>query len=232
MSDTVSSRTPAVPRGETGPKVSELGEAAVLFEAPGELEERVQSRIWSMAAEVERWPSVTEVVMGMTNLLVMYDPFADEPGPLGKRLIDAWGGAKPLVRDERVIRVPVTYGGESGPDLKDVAAYAGLSTADVVRLHTQARYVVFALGSSPGFGYLGGLPKALFMPRRPVPILRAEARSVMIGGMQTGVSSAAGPTGWHVIGRSEIIVFDAAAQSPALLQPGDVVKFEALDIVK
>lgn len=215
-----------------GLRLSEVGEGAVLLEATGDLTVAVQSRFWALTQPIEAWPSVKEVVLGMTNLLVIYDPFQDEPECLGKRLIELWTQSSGAAPSDRVVHVPVVYGGEYGPDLKDVAAHAGLSVAEVVRLHTQARYVVYAIGSSPGFGYLGGLPEVLFTPRRAVPILRAEARSVMIGGNQTGVTTSAGPTGWHVIGRSDASLFDMNAQPPALLAPGDVVKFDAVKVIE
>jgi KipI family sensor histidine kinase inhibitor len=213
-------------------RVSFIGEAGVLIEAAGPLALSVQRTVWALAQLVSGWPFVTDAVPGMTNLLVLFDPRLQEGAALGSRLLEAWAQAEAQAAngeagnpEGRVIDIPVVYGGESGPDLIAVAQRAGLTVAEVVRLHTEARCTVYALGSSPGFAYLGGIPEAIFTPRRAVPILRAEGRSVMIGGSQTGVTWAAGPTGWHVIGRAVIDVFDLANDPPALLAPGDVVRF-------
>jgi KipI family sensor histidine kinase inhibitor len=209
------------------PRLSAIGEAALLFEDGGALGLPAQQRIWALAEQALAWPFVTDAVLGMTNLLVMFDPRRIDGDALGERLLDEWQRTESRPRDGRVVEIPVIYGGEFGPDLPHVAERAGLTPEDVVRLHTGADCTVYALGSSPGFAYLGGIPEAIFTPRRDVPILRAEGRSVMIGGAQTGVTWAAGPTGWHVIGRATLDVFDLDRDPPALLQPGDRVRFVA-----
>lgn len=201
------------------------------MEAPGSLRLSVQQRIWALAELVPDWPCVTDVVLGMTNLLVLFDPQGTDGATLGARLVKAWEQTPPRARAGRVVDIPVTYGGEMGADLPYVAERAGLTIDEVVRLHATASLTVYALGSSPGFAYLGGIPEAIFTPRRAVPIARAAGRSVMIGGSQTGVSWAAGPTGWHVIGRASIDVFDLANDPPALLEPGDIVRFRVEQVI-
>lgn len=209
------------------PRLSAIGEAALLFEDSAALGLPSQQRIWALSEQALAWPFVTDAVLGMTNLLVMFDPRRIDGDALSERLLDQWRRTESQACTGRVVEIPVIYGGEFGPDLPHVAERAGLTTDEVVRLHTGAACTVYALGSSPGFAYLGGIPEAIFTPRRDVPILRAEGRSVMIGGAQTGVTWAAGPTGWHVIGRATIDVFDLDRHPPALLQPGDSVRFRA-----
>jgi len=213
-------------------RTSLMGEAAVLLDVMGRSTLENQARIWELARRVGPWPEVRETVLGMGNLLVIFDPGRIAAEAMQDRLAAAFAEAGTWEEAGRTVEIPVVYGGEAGPDLGLVAERAGLSTDEVIRLHSGAEYVVYALGSSPGFGYLGGLPEALFMPRRDVPILRAEGGSVMIAGLQCGVTWAGGPTGWHVIGHSTLPVFDLEARPPALLKPGDRVRFTIGDVLK
>jgi len=129
----------------------------------------------------------------------------------------------------RVVRIPVCYADEFGPDLQFVAEHAGLSMGEVIRLHCSACYVVHFLGFSPGFGYLGGLPKQLECPRLESPRKHVPAGSVGIAGTQTGVYPVDSPGGWRVIGRTPLGMFDPFADPPARLQPGDTVQFVSIE---
>ena len=121
--------------------------------------------------------------------------------------------------------IAVEYGGVVGPDLAALAQQAGMSTDRMIERHTAAEYTVAFLGFQPGFPYLIGLPPALHVPRRAVPRVSAAAGSVAIGGAYTGIYPAAGPAGWHVIGRTNAVLFDPRRDAPALLMPGDRVRF-------
>ncbi len=124
-----------------------------------------------------------------------------------------------------VVDIPVRYGGEYGPDLPEVADRLQLSEKEVIRLHSETVYTVFMIGFLPGFPYLGLLTRALELPRRDTPRLRVPAGSVAIAGQQTGIYPQASPGGWHLIGRTDVRLFDASQQPPALLQPGMKVRF-------
>jgi KipI family sensor histidine kinase inhibitor len=119
----------------------------------------------------------------------------------------------------------VRYGGEHGPDLQRVADHAGLSTTDVIARHAVAEYTVAMLGFAPGFPYLLGLDAALATPRLATPRTRVPAGSVAIGGAQTGLYPQASPGGWNLIGRTDRVLFDPQRDPPALLAPGDRVRF-------
>ena len=101
-----------------------------------------------------------------------------------------------------------------------------------MRLHTSAEYTVFALGSQPGFPYLGGLDERLAEPRRAEPRVRVEAGSVVIGGGQTGIISRTSPSGWHIIGDTDTQLFDINRAQAALLSPGDRVRFVSVAVGK
>ncbi|HEY6894280.1 MAG TPA: 5-oxoprolinase subunit PxpB, partial [Rhodanobacteraceae bacterium] len=129
---------------------------------------------------------------------------------------------------QRLVEIPVRYGGEYGPDLDALAHYAKLDAAEVIAKHTAATYTVAMLGFAPGFPYLFGLDDALQMPRRATPRTRVPAGSVAIGGAQTGIYPTELPGGWQLIGRTPLALFDAARDPPSLLMPGDRVRFVAI----
>jgi KipI family sensor histidine kinase inhibitor len=120
------------------------------------------------------------------------------------------------------VEVPVRYDGE---DLPEVARLTGLEPEEVVRRHTAPLYTVAFLGFSPGFPYLVGLDPALAVPRRDSPRTSIPAGSVGLAGDQTGIYPTASPGGWRLIGRTEVILFDPGRDPPALLGPGDRLRF-------
>lgn len=125
----------------------------------------------------------------------------------------------------REIEIPVIYGGEDGPDLETVAKHTGKSVSEVIAEHSQAIYTVTALGFSPGFPYLSGLPASLHLPRLSTPRVSVPAGSVAIAGKQAGIYPTASPAGWHILGRTDVTLFDPSATPPTLLQAGDRVRF-------
>ena len=120
------------------------------------------------------------------------------------------------------------YGGELGPDLTVVAAFSGLSEAEVIAVHAESTYRVYMLGFLPGFAYLGSVDERIAIPRRESPRLRVPAGSVGIAGRQTGVYPLPAPGGWQLIGRTPTRLFDLARAEPFLLRPGDQVRFAAV----
>ncbi len=161
-----------------------------------------------------------------TSVLVDFDPrlrsHAQVETLLRARLASQAEKAPP---EPRHVEIPVRYGGEFGPDLKDVARHAGLSEERVVELHAAAEYLVYFVGFSTCFPYLGGLPRELATPRLAAPRKHVPVGSVAIGGAQAGIYPLASPGGWRLIGRTELKLFDLSASPPPLLRMGDRVRF-------
>jgi KipI family sensor histidine kinase inhibitor len=215
----------------TDPCVSMLGTTGVLFAAPGPAVLQSQQRIWALARMVADWPEVREAVPGMNNLMLIFSRPPLALAPFRARLLAAWDDAAPLALEGRVVELPVVYGGDAGPHLADVTAHTGLSVDELIARHTAPTYPVYALGSHPGYCYLGGMDARIATPRRKVPVLSIPGGSVSIGGAQTGVSASAGPSGWNTIGSTALRFFDPAKTPPALLQPGDSIRFRAEKVV-
>jgi KipI family sensor histidine kinase inhibitor len=165
-------------------------------------------------------PGVVEVVPGYRTLLVTTGSPAEARAVrdalplLALPASSAVGG--------RVVEVPVVYDGE---DLPSVAGLTGLSEAEVVRRHTARDYLVAFLGFAPGFPYLVGLDPSLHVPRRSTPRTRVPAGSVGLAGPQTGIYPQPTPGGWQLIGRTDVVLFDAERSPPALLAAGDRLRF-------
>lgn len=219
-------------KAQTPARISLLGTTALLFEAPGETNLRTQQRIWALAREAATWLEVGEAVPGMNNLMVTFAGAPRDWRPLEQRLLVAWAEAQPLALAGRVLELPVVYGGEGGPHLADVVAHTGLRIDEIVELHCAPLYPVFALGSHPGYCYLGGMDPRIATPRRKVPVISIPGGSVSIGGHQTGVSASAGPSGWNTIGRTSMSFFDPEQQPPALMQPGDSIRFRVQQVIR
>ncbi|MDM0120694.1 5-oxoprolinase subunit PxpB [Variovorax arabinosiphilus] len=207
------------------PRLHSLGDAALLCELPPPATLAQQQQIWALANEALQWPAVQEALPGMNNLTLMFDPARIDAAELEMQVLAAWPQLAATAIEGRTIEIPVAYGGEHGPDLADVAVHTGFTPAEVVRRHAAGEYVVYLLGFLPGFAFMGGLAPELATPRRAEPRVAVPARSVGIGGAQTGVYPLVSPGGWQLIGRTPLEMFDPAAAEPTLLRPGDRVRF-------
>jgi KipI family sensor histidine kinase inhibitor len=214
-----------VPDANDRPKISSIGTRAFLLEAPGAFDLANQRRIWALSRALAAREEVAEIVPGMTNLLVILKETPDVPDRMMLAFQDEWQCARGVDLVGRAIEIAVTYGGEHATDLPALCDLTGLGDREVVRIHHEATYRVFALGSAPGFGYLHGLDPRIHMPRKTVPSLHMARGCVTIGGMQTGVAVLTGPNGWNSIGFADLQMFDPLAATPAVMAPGDTVRF-------
>ncbi|MBY3094381.1 5-oxoprolinase subunit PxpB [Rhizobium laguerreae] len=214
-----------VPATNSLARVSSIGARSFLLEAPGDFDLIAQRRIWALSQTVKGWPELAENIPGMTNLLVIFKVTPEDPDAVVARLLEAWENARSVDLKGKTIEIPVHYGGEYATDLPALCDLSGFSDREVVRIHHEATYRVFALGSAPGFGYLHGLDPRIYMPRKTVPSLKMPKGCVTIGGMQTGVAMLTGPNGWNSIGFATLQMFDPTLSSPAMMAPGDTVRF-------
>ncbi len=213
------------------PTFSPSGDSALLVTFGEAIDLADNRRAHDLAARLAQAPltGLGEAVPGYTTLLVHYDPLALDYGQVldwvQARLGEASAAGEAGLPEPRRIEVPVFYGGEHGPDLEFVAQHAGLSPEEVVRRHTARNYPVYLIGFTPGFPYLGGLDESIAAPRLPSPRRLVPAGSVGIAGQQTGIYSVDSPGGWRLIGWTPLRLFDPKRNPPALLAPGDIVRF-------
>jgi KipI family sensor histidine kinase inhibitor len=161
-----------------------------------------------------------------TSVLVDFDPRLYTHAGVEALVRELWAAERDRVPAlPRVVEIPVRYGGEFGPDLPDVARHTGLTAERVIQLHAAADYLVYFVGFSTFFPYLGGLPPELATPRLSAPRKHVPTGSVAIGGSQAGVYPLASPGGWRLIGRTPLPLFDLHSSPPPLLRMGDSVRF-------
>lgn len=207
----------------------ENGVRVVLAESPSPAASARQRELIN-ALSSRLGSSLTDAVPAYTALTLFFDPTRIDRSTLLTTITEA---IESLPRDStcatRVVTLPVWYGEEAGADLADVAAYSGLSIAEVIALHSGTTYTAYANGFAPGFCYLGGLPAELARPRLSTPRRSVPAGSVAIADRQTAVYPRQSPGGWHLLGRCPTLLFDVNAEPPNRLQVGDQVRFEAID---
>ncbi len=226
-------RSRLVPRarsGARGVRIRSAGEQGLVVELGDEIDPVVNAHVRRLAREVaaQLAGDVLEVVPTYRSLLVIHDPIRVPRARLAAR-VEALAAALPTAAAPeppgRIVRLPACYGGALGPDLDDVARLKGLSPDDVVALHAGATYLVYMLGFTPGFPYLGGMPDRIATPRLETPRPRVATGSIGIGGAQTGVYPVESPGGWRIIARTPVRLFDPAAPAPFLLTAGDRLRF-------
>jgi inhibitor of KinA len=161
-----------------------------------------------------------------TSVLVDFDPRLYTHSGMEALVREQWAAHRNRAPElPRVVEIPVRYGGEFGPDLQDVARHTGLTPERVIQLHAAADYLVYFVGFSTFFPYLGGLPPELATPRLSAPRKHVPTGSVAIGGSQAGVYPLSSPGGWRLIGRTWLPLFDLSRSPPPLLRMGDRVRF-------
>jgi KipI family sensor histidine kinase inhibitor len=208
------------------PRVRDAGDSALLLELEAVIDPAVNARAIAIAAALraEEIAGVRDVVSTFRSVAVYFDPLAADAEVVREALRRA-AAAPGEVRGGSVVEVPVVYGGAGGPDLDAVAERSGLQAAQVIERHAGLDYRVYMLGFLPGFAYLGTVAPEIAVPRRATPRLSVPAGSVGIAGAQTAVYPRESPGGWQIIGHSGLTMWDAARTPPALLAPGDTVRF-------
>lgn len=208
-----------------------LGDAAITVEFGNKVDPALNERVIAFAdcLRAQGWPGLLDIVPTYRSVTIHVDPLCLDVMTLSDRLLQLCPTfSQPRTSSGTQHRIPVSYGGEWGPDLEDVAAFANLSVTEVIRLHASAQYRVYMLGFSPGFPYLGTVPEPLAMPRLATPRTTVPAGSVGIAGSQTGIYPTSTPGGWRVIGRTPVALYRPANSKPFLLSPGDLVRFEPI----
>jgi len=200
-----------------------FGRAAVLVDLGEEISPRMLARVLSVDRALQEIPGVRETVPAYGSVLACLEKASDVEA-VKKALAGQLGEPEPL-SSERVLEIPVAYGGIHGPDLDRVAAWAGLSPEEVVDLHSGTEYLVYMLGFAPGFPYMATVPERIAAPRLPRPRTAVPPGSVGVAGRLTGIYPAPTAGGWNLVGRTPLLIFDPTRSPPALLEVGDRVRF-------
>ena len=213
-------------------RIDPFGEAAVLVTLDDQPSVRSARRARQLAGALDARrhdaPGLGWPVAGAASVLVPFDPLALDEAAVRATVGQLLAGVRDDPAPEpaaRIHEIPVHYGGDDGPDLAAVAEAVGLAVDEVVRRHAGATYEVLFLGFAPGFAYLGDVDPALRVPRLATPRARVSPGSVALADRLTGIYPAALPGGWRILGRTDVTLFDPRRADPALLRPGDRVRF-------
>jgi inhibitor of KinA len=210
------------------PRFLASGDTALVVEFGDRMDRHLSALVLNLLRRLTdaKIAGVVEAVPTFRSLLIHYDPLVVRARELQARLAPLIDGLEAEAMGGHCWFFPTCYqGSDLAPDLDDVARARGLSTAEVVSLHTSVEHLVYVIGFLPGLPYLGDLPAALELPRRTSPRIKVPAGSVAIATNQTCIYPLESPGGWHIIGRTAVPLFDPRRQNPVLLAPGDTVRF-------
>lgn len=206
-----------------------MGDGAIVMEFANEISKEVNARIRQTTKAIEKTiEGVIEVLPTYRSITIFYRPDQITYDELVTKLQTIKQGNEEGDSPSRRIEIPTVYGGEYGPDLAYVAQHASLSEEEVIRIHTGTDYLVYMLGFSPGFTYLGGLDERIATPRLESPRVKIPAGSVGIAGSQTGMYPSESPGGWQLIGRTPLKLYDPKKEPPVFIQAGDYIRYVAI----
>lgn len=190
-------------------------------------------RSFSMYLSNENIPGIIEWIPTYTAISIIYNPYDISFEQLKEKVIlmkDKYSAIN--IPAAKVIHIPTCYEEEFAPDLHTVAKYNGLDETEVVSIHSSKEYLIYMIGFSPGFPYLGGMSNKIATPRLAIPRQRIPAGSVGIAEKQTGIYSVATPGGWQLIGRTPVPLYDSTNDSPILLKAGNYIKFIPISTIE
>ena len=209
--------------------ISIAGDSAINLEFSRIISPETSTMIRMAALNLSEDPikGIVEIVPTFCSLMVAYNPVEIGYDSLCAALEGKLAGLSVQgTIQKKVTHIPVCYGGTFGPDLENVSKLAGISTDEVISIHSSKDYLIDMLGFLPGFAYLGGLDPRIHVPRLEIPRTSISAGSVGIGGAQTGIYPLDSPGGWQIIGRSPLRPYNPDSETPILYSAGEYLRFE------
>ena len=208
------------------------GDSALNMEFGNEISEEINKKIRAVTTLIEgrEISGINEIVPTYRSLMIHYNPLIigyEELVSILKEMEENMDCVE--ISLPEVIEIPVLYGGQWGPDIENVAAYNNMTVEDVIEIHTSTEYLIYMLGFTPGFPYLGGMDKRIAAPRLQSPRTKIPAGSVGIAGEQTGIYPVQSPGGWQLIGSTPIELFNPERENPILLKSGSYIVFKSID---
>ncbi|MFA5848490.1 MAG: 5-oxoprolinase subunit PxpB [Bacteroidales bacterium] len=204
------------------------GDSAIIIKAGDEISVEINRTITALLARIEKGniSGITDFIPSYNELMICYNPAVTGFDKL-KEAINSLEKdiEKSTLSELKTKVVPVLYGGDYGPDLEDVATHNKLSAHEVIKIHSAGSYLVYMLGFTPGFCYLGGMDQRIAMPRKQTPRLKIPEGAVGIADQQTGIYPIESPGGWQLIGQTPLKLFDAKRKPEFLFNIGDTLRF-------
>lgn len=208
------------------------GDSSLIIEVGNEISENINKKIRDLVYCINKAKikGIVELIPTYSTILISYDPIKISFNGLVEKLKEVEKNMKEIKLPEAlVIHIPTLYGGEYGKDIQYVSKHNNITTKEVIKIHSEAKYLVYMLGFTPGFPYLGGMSEKISTPRLKTPREKIPAGSVGIAGSQTGIYPIDSPGGWRLIGRTPIKLFNLDREKEVLLKAGDYLKFYPID---
>ena len=204
------------------------GDCGLLVEYGEGINEEVNAKVRKMAKVIRQHSpaGIVEIIPTYRSLVIVYDPDLTKPTRLKSTINSLEERLNEVsIPPSVVVEIPVCYGQEFGPDMNTVCKAHKLTEDEAIRLHSEPEYLIYMIGYTPGFSFLGGLSERLHTPRLATPRVRVPPGSVGIGNNQTGIYSIGSPGGWQIIGRTPLKLFSPERSRPFLYRAGDKIKF-------
>lgn len=216
----------------SSPEFTPIADHALLVEFGTEIGDAANAAVVALDRAIARHvpAGVVEVVPAFVNLLVDFDPLVTDHVEVEAAVRALLASSPDVIETPRRHTVHVCYDDAFGPDLAAVAAAGGLSVEAVIDAHVAGDYRVVMYGFAPGYAYMAGVAESIRVPRKPAPVRRVAAGSLIIAGPQCLITTIEMPTGWSIIGRSATQVLRPDADRAFLFDPGDLVTFERVDL--
>jgi len=214
------------------PQFKAIADHALLVTFADEISEEAHAFVIALdKAIADETPlGVIETVPALVNLLVSFDPMTTDHPTVEGYLRECLADLTVSETDGSERRVHVCYEAPFAPDLEVVSAATGLSVEAVINAHLEGDFRLLMYGFAPGYGYLSGVPERIQVPRKATPVRDVPAGSVIIAGPQCLITTLTMPTGWSIIGRSPTPILNSDPNNPCLMDIGDHVSFERIDL--
>ena len=200
------------------------------MELDNKISESTHKKIFTLITHLIHNPihGVVNIHPGYSSMLLTLDKMAniDDTLRVVENILDVVHNSEPP--EAKLVEIPVLYGGNYGKDIQRVVQFSKLSESEIIQRHQTRKYLVYFLGFSPGFPYLGGMDQELTTPRIQTPRKRVPQGSVAIAGGQTGIYPFSSPGGWNLIGRTPLKIFNISNPHNSLIQMGDKVQFKSI----
>lgn len=210
------------------------GDRSIIVEFGNVIDPKLYGKVAALNTYLKEHPvyGVIETIPTYRSLMITYNPlvlpYAALVDKVKEILKDLRGTAK---KAKKVFTIPVCFQGDFAPDLDYVAQYHNTSTNKIIREFCAQDFLIYMIGFTPGFPYVGGVPDTLVTPRLASPRVEIPAGSVGIGGAQLGIYPIASPAGFQLVGNTPVSLYDPNREpNPVLLEAGAYIRFASIEM--
>ncbi len=208
------------------------GENAVLIYFGDKIDAALPEEIGNFANQLKNTLSdvIVDLIPSYTSLHVSYDlnKIAEQDLRTQIEQCLTQQESQSSLLESNTTHIPVYYGLEVGLDLERLLAEKNLDLDAFIEIHTAQAYLIYAIGFSPVFAFLGEVDKRIQAPRLATPRIKIPAGSVGIAERQTAIYPSDSSGGWNIVGRTPIDLSLNNSENIDKFRVGDKVKFYSI----